>query len=87
MQTIICHAERAVAGNLLFEMLPKAARRAIFESMAPCSAPAGTVIIRQGDEGSQFYILEQGACDVLLASPEPGAEPRKMHSYSPGRSV
>ena len=78
-------AERATASNLLFEMLPKAAKAAIFNSLAPASMPPGTDIIKQGDEGSKFYILEQGACDVLICKEEWGPEPRKVHSYSPGR--
>lgn len=78
-------AEKATASNLLFEMLPKAAKAAIFNSLAPSAVAAGTDIIQQGDEGSEFYILEQGACDVLIGKEEWGSEPKKVHSYSPGR--
>lgn len=81
-----CAAEKAVQHNLLFEMLSKATRVAIFNSMAPCSVATGTHIIKQGDEGTKFYILEQGSCDVLIRKDEWGGEPRKVLSYAPGRS-
>ena len=68
-------------------MLPKSARAAIFGSMAPIGVPSGTDIITQGDEGTKFYILERGTCDVLVAKEEWGPQPRKVLSYSPGRSV
>ena len=42
-----CGAEKAVAGNLLFDMLSKEARRAIFASMEPLVVSAGTQIITQ----------------------------------------
>ena len=40
-------ADKAVAGNLLFDMLSKEARRAIFASMEPLMVSAGTPIITQ----------------------------------------
>ena len=80
-------AEKATEHNLLFEMLPKSAKAAIFGSLAPIGVLAGTDIITQGDEGTKFYILEAGCCDVLVAKEEWGPQPRKVLSYSPGRSV
>ena len=78
------HAEKAVDGNLLFEMLSAPARQAIFRSMAPLAVGAGEVLIKQGDaDATLFYVLERGTCDVLVAA---GAEPpKRVHTYAPGR--
>ena len=80
-------AEKATENNLLFEMLPKSAKAAIFGSMAPIGVPTSTDIITQGDEGTKFYILEAGCCDVLVSKEEWGPQPRRVLSYSPGRSA
>ena len=75
-----------MAGNLLFEMLSAPARAAIFRSMAPLAVGAGEAIIRQGDAGADathFYVLERGACDVLVAAG--GEAPQRVHTYAPGR--
>ncbi len=37
--------------------------------------PAGTVVIRQGDEGDKFYLIHRGSVDVILDEGKPG---RKM---------
>lgn len=71
--------------NLLFEMLSKATRKAIFDSMTPCTVAAGTEVITQGDEGTRFYVLEKGSCDVLLHKEEWGPLSRKVLTYGPGK--
>ena len=80
------HAERAVEGNLLFDMLSLPARQAIFRSMALQMVSAGTTIISQGDtDATKFYVLEKGTCDVLISSDATGNLPRKVHTYTSGR--
>ena len=71
--------------NLLFEMLSKSARRAIFDSLAPQKVSSGSDIIQQGDEGTKFYILQDGSCDVFISKAEWGPLPRRVHSYVSGR--
>lgn len=71
--------------NLLFEMLSKSARRAIFDSLELQKCSSGSDIIQQGDEGTKFYILQEGSCDVFISKPEWGSVPRRVHSYIPGR--
>ena len=85
-QSKICGpAEKATETNLLFETLPRAARKAIFTSMSPSSVSAGTEIIKQGDEGTNFYILERGTCEVFVKKAEWGDEPKHVHTYHAGR--
>ncbi len=81
-------AERAVEGNLLFDMLSLPARQAIFRSMSLHMVSAGTTIINQGDtDATKFYVLEKGTCDVLINNEATGYIPKKVHTYPSGRYV
>ncbi|EIE24738.1 putative cGMP-dependent protein kinase [Coccomyxa subellipsoidea C-169] len=78
-------AERAVEGNLLFDMLSLPARQAIFRSMSLHMVSAGTTIINQGDtDATKFYVLEKGTCDVLINNEATGYIPKKVHTYPSG---
>lgn len=62
------------------------AKEAIFSSMTPLRVPAGTTVITQGDaDAKTFYVLEEGQCDVYVAKPEWGNQPRKVLTYQAGR--
>jgi hypothetical protein len=79
-------AERAVEGNLLFDMLSLPARQAIFRSMSLHMVSAGTKIISQGDtDATKFYVLEKGTCDVFVTNEATGNVPKKVHTYPSGR--
>lgn len=81
-------AERAVEGNLLFDMLSLPARQAIFRSMSLHMVSAGITIINQGDtDATKFYVLEKGTCDVLITNEATGNVPRKVHTYPSGRYI
>ena len=68
-------------------MLSLPARQAIFRSMALQMVSAGTTIIAQGEtDATKFYVLEKGTCDVLISSEATGNVPKKVHTYTLGRS-
>lgn len=46
---------------------------------------AGDIIIKQGDPGDQFYLLEEGTCEVWLPQPD-NPEPQMVKEYSAGDS-
>eukprot|EP01031_Cornospumella_fuschlensis_P031780 gene31780-38413_t len=48
----------------------------------PVRVSAGTEIIRQGDPGDLFYLLEKGTVDVFVRKPP--AEPLKVQTYHEG---
>jgi hypothetical protein len=48
----------------------------------PLSVPAGENVIKQGDIGDTFYLLESGTVDVYIK--KGGADEIKVHTYKPG---
>merc|ERR1711935_690695 len=57
---------KAIAKNVLFSHLDENERSDIFDAMFPVSAIPGEVIINQGDEGDNFYILDQGEVEIYV---------------------
>jgi len=64
--------EKAVAENVLFAGLEKDELNDCLDAMFLVKHHAGDVIINQGDEGDNFYVIEKGSVDVWVA-PEGGA--------------
>jgi len=57
---------KAIAKNVLFSHLDENERSDIFDAMFPVSAIPGEVIIQQGDEGDNFYIIDFGEVEVYV---------------------
>ena len=57
---------KAIAKNVLFSHLDENERSDIFDAMFPVNALPGEVIIQQGDEGDNFYIIDTGEVEVSL---------------------
>ena len=57
---------KAIAKNVLFSHLDENERSDIFDAMFPVNAIPGEVIIQQGDEGDNFYIIDSGEVEVLV---------------------
>jgi len=55
---------KAIAKNVLFSHLDENERSDIFDAMFPVNAMPGEVIIQQGDEGDNFYIIDTGDVEV-----------------------
>jgi cAMP-dependent protein kinase regulator len=55
---------KAIAKNVLFSHLDENERSDIFDAMFPVSAIPDEVIIQQGDEGDNFYIIDSGEVEV-----------------------
>src|SRR5918998_2633293 len=49
----------------LFESLPADARRTIAQHAEELDVPAGNELARQGDFAYEFFVIEDGAADVL----------------------
>jgi len=57
---------KAIAKNVLFSHLDENERSDIFDAMFPVNAMPGEVIIQQGDEGDNFYIIDTGDVEVYV---------------------
>lgn len=57
---------KAIAKNVLFSHLDENERSDIFDAMFPVSAREGEAIIQQGDEGDNFYVIDQGEVEVFV---------------------
>lgn len=60
---------KAIARNVLFSHLDENERSDIFDAMFPIGARSGEVIIQQGDEGDNFYVIDHGEVEVGRLTP------------------
>merc|ERR1711872_669197 len=58
---------KAISKNVLFIHLDETERGDIFDAMFPTIAEKEEVIIQQGDEGDNFYIIDQGEVDIYVS--------------------
>uniref|UniRef100_A0A9J8C1Y4 cAMP-dependent protein kinase type I-alpha regulatory subunit n=1 Tax=Cyprinus carpio carpio TaxID=630221 RepID=A0A9J8C1Y4_CYPCA len=59
---------KAIEKNVLFSHLDDNERSDIFDAMFPVTYIAGETVIQQGDEGDNFYVIDQGEMDVYVNS-------------------
>jgi hypothetical protein len=59
---------KAIEKNVLFKHLDEAERSDIFDAMFAVVHKKDEVIIQQGDEGDNFYIIDDGEVDVSAPS-------------------
>ncbi|XP_014390752.1 PREDICTED: cAMP-dependent protein kinase type I-beta regulatory subunit [Myotis brandtii] len=57
---------KAISKNVLFAHLDDNERSDIFDAMFPVTHIAGETVIQQGDEGDNFYVVDQGEVDVYV---------------------
>ncbi|KAF4325567.1 hypothetical protein BBO99_00002005 [Phytophthora kernoviae] len=55
---------RMVVENILFKSLDEKQHDIVLDAMFPKEFEPGDIIIKQGDDGDNFYILESGVCEV-----------------------
>ncbi|CAG2100370.1 unnamed protein product [Medioppia subpectinata] len=58
--------EKAMSKNVLFKHLDDNQRSDIFDAMFAVVHKAGEVIIKQGDEGDNFYVIDEGEVDIFV---------------------
>uniref|UniRef100_A0A8D9A6F3 cAMP-dependent protein kinase type I regulatory subunit n=1 Tax=Cacopsylla melanoneura TaxID=428564 RepID=A0A8D9A6F3_9HEMI len=57
---------KAIAKNVLFSHLDENERSDIFDAMFPINCLPEEAIITQGDEGDNFYVIDQGEVEVYV---------------------
>lgn len=55
---------KAIGKNVLFSHLDENERSDIFDAMFPVNCLPAESIIQQGDEGDNFYVIDQGEVEV-----------------------
>ena len=58
--------QRAISNNILFSHLDDDERSDIFDAMFTVKHSTGEVIIQQGDEGDNFYVIDSGEVDIYV---------------------
>ncbi|WFC97425.1 hypothetical protein MYAM1_000138 [Malassezia yamatoensis] len=86
----------AVKDSLLFRNLEPEQFQAALLALEEVHKDAGTIVIKQGDQGDYFYIVESGELDVYLQPPGTSAKDalaapdnqlgNKVVTYGPGAS-
>ncbi len=69
----------------IFSQLPTANIQQLFVMLEPLEFKAGNTVIKQGDPGDSYYIIQDGQCEVSRI-PSPGSKPVKLADLSPGDS-
>src|SRR3990170_1103898 len=69
----------------LFSRLPTANIQQLFVLLEPVSYNKGDTVITQGDIGDNYYIIQEGRCEVTRA-PSPGSKPIKLAELRAGDS-
>ena len=69
----------------LFSQLPMANIQKLFVCLETITFGTGEAVIKQGDPGDKYYIIQEGRCEVLRA-PSDNAKPIKLAELSVGDS-
>lgn len=75
-----------MSGNFMFNSLNPKDKKAILDAVKPVQKKKGEVIIKQGDDGDNFYILESGALDCFKLMQPTDAEDTFLKTYQPGET-
>lgn len=75
----LARLEKAIGRNFLFKKLDSESKRLVINSLEEKSVKEGQEIIKQGDEGDYFYIVEKGTVDFYVGT-------QKVNTSGPGSS-
>jgi cAMP-dependent protein kinase regulator len=76
---------KACHENILFAHLEEDELEKVYSAMFPVGHSAGEFVMRQGDDGDNFYVIESGVCEVWLDGKD-GAEASKAVDLEAGKS-
>ena len=64
-----------LATNKIFKGLLPSDHQMLCDAFKACSFAPGETIIRQGDAGENFYLVESGECDISARASRPARVP------------
>jgi CRP-like cAMP-binding protein len=56
-----------VAANEILGPLPESVQERLARKLIPVTVPAGEVVLREGEAGDRYYMIEQGRAEVTTA--------------------
>merc|ERR1719345_15653 len=77
--------KKSVEANILFGHLEASELKSVLDAMFAVDPKAGDVVIQQGDEGDNFYVIDSGTTEVLIQGAD-GGEPVVVSSITDGGS-
>ena len=75
-----------MSGNWIFEGIKPKDEKKIIDSILPVTKDKGDVILKQGEEGDNFYILEKGTLSCMQYLEDTDSEQAFLAEYKPGES-
>lgn len=75
----------AVKSNFLFTSLDQAQMDTVVNAMESKCYKSDDFIIKQGDDGNEFFVLDQGICECYVDFKN-GNAPKMVKKYEPGES-
>ena len=76
----------SLARGAPFDRLAQHELATLADAMEPIEANAGADIVRQGQPGNFFYVIESGTADVWRAGPLTGGKPVKVATLDAGQT-
>eukprot|EP00035_Acanthoeca_spectabilis_P019844 m.429899 g.429899 ORF g.429899 m.429899 type:complete len:358 (-) comp17088_c0_seq1:70-1143(-) len=78
------HLRSVVIGNVLFQHLEEDELTDVLDAMFKVEPKEGDEVIKQGDEGDNFYVVEDGSTDVIIDSGD--GQPKVVSEIGKGGS-
>jgi cAMP-dependent protein kinase regulator len=75
--------QESIKGNFLFSTLDAEQMKIVIDAMEAKEYKAGETIIKQGEDGAEFFELADGSCECYLDMNN-GQPPRMVKKYEPG---
>eukprot|EP00736_Rhodelphis_marinus_P000587 Rmarinus@m.3715 len=80
----VARIKDVIRGSILFSHLDDSQREIVVGAMFECNFKAGDVIIQQGDDGDNYYVVDSGECEIFVK--QEGGEEKKVLDCGPGDS-
>ena len=78
--------KKRMSGNFMFDSLNPKDKKKTIDAIVPVSKQPGDLIIKQGDDGDNFYLVEQGQLTCTKFLNPSDAEETFLKEYQPGES-
>jgi len=73
--------EGALKAHVMFISLDSEQKKDVYDAMEEVSYESGNVIIRQGDPGDNFYVVEEGECCIYVKGQDPADQTEDPKNY------